>query len=291
MNPRLLPILVLCGIFSLPSHAQYAPKNSVTIDTTRMVCMYDYHNYSALNDIMEKEMLMLEIGREVSKCYSYDTYVYDSLFSTPQGRQIIQEKFADCLKRSATASGKEQTAILLEIPSRRSECIVFKHYPAADRMLVHDVVSRECYKYTESMQQLQQWELTDETMEILGFLCTKATTKWRGRNYTAWFTPEVPISDGPHKFCGLPGLIVKVEDSDDGHYLFELKGIQQIAGKEIYISDERDGKPYQEGDRKELLRMQKQSLKNQVRRANRDMQRTGNPARVSEDRVDTMERE
>ncbi|MDE5969330.1 MAG: GLPGLI family protein [Muribaculaceae bacterium] len=51
-----------------------------------------------------------------------------------------------------------------------------------------------------------EWEIADETRDILGYQCFKATTDYRGRQWTAWFTPKIPMQDGPWKFCGLPVL-------------------------------------------------------------------------------------
>ena len=56
----------------------------------------------------------------------------------------------------------------------------------------------------------------------------KATTQYGGRDWEIWFTTEVPFQDGPYKFCGLPGLIVKAEDSK-GDYQFELVEARKIS--------------------------------------------------------------
>ncbi|AZA59491.1 GLPGLI family protein [Chryseobacterium shandongense] len=58
------------------------------------------------------------------------------------------------------------------------------------------------------------WKIENETQEILGYQCKKATMNFRGRNYIAWFTTKIPVSDGPWKFGGLPGLILKIEDDN-----------------------------------------------------------------------------
>lgn len=58
------------------------------------------------------------------------------------------------------------------------------------------------------------WKLHKETKKIGDFNCQKATIKFRGRNYTAWFTNEIPIRYGPWKFQGLSGLILEVYDDD-----------------------------------------------------------------------------
>lgn len=59
------------------------------------------------------------------------------------------------------------------------------------------------------------WTLLPDTATILTYHCWKATGHFRGRSYTAWFTMEIPVSEGPWKLCGLPGLIIKAEDDRD----------------------------------------------------------------------------
>ncbi|MBE9394643.1 GLPGLI family protein [Elizabethkingia anophelis] len=65
------------------------------------------------------------------------------------------------------------------------------------------------------------WKLTKETKMKDGYQLQKATTKFGGRNWVAWFCKEVNIDEGPYKFRGLPGLIFEVEDT--GHnFIFNL---------------------------------------------------------------------
>jgi GLPGLI family protein len=58
------------------------------------------------------------------------------------------------------------------------------------------------------------WKIENVFKKIGNYHCQKATTKFRGRSYTAWFTTKMPFSFGPWKFNGLPGLILDIYDTD-----------------------------------------------------------------------------
>ncbi|WP_316757508.1 GLPGLI family protein [Pedobacter aquatilis] len=78
-----------------------------------------------------------------------------------------------------------------------------------------------------------EWLITNETKEISGFKCQKATSKNKDFLLTAWFTKDIPVSSGPTNYIGLPGLVIlaeeyfntitlqKVEYSEDGSLVNE----------------------------------------------------------------------
>lgn len=86
-------------------------------------------------------------------------------------------------------------------------------------------ILRDNYAYEEDRP--MPWKILPETAKIGEYKTQKAETNFAGRIWYAWFAPEVPIQDGPYKFSGLPGLIVKVEDSK-GDYSFDLKESKKI---------------------------------------------------------------
>ncbi|KMQ67841.1 hypothetical protein ACM39_10885 [Chryseobacterium sp. FH2] len=84
------------------------------------------------------------------------------------------------------------------------------------------------------------WKIENEIREILGYSCKKASMSFKGRNYTAWFTTKIPISDGPWKFGGLPGLILELVDD---HSLIKIEAIKIILNAEnVNISLKKDEK-------------------------------------------------
>ena len=88
---------------------------------------------------------------------------------------------------------------------------------------------------------VQIWTLTNEKKQLDNLTLQKATTTWGGRNWIAWFAKDIPFQDGPYKFKGLPGLIVKIEDETKSH-LFELKGIKNLNYDFIYPDNSFDNK-------------------------------------------------
>lgn len=77
----------------------------------------------------------------------------------------------------------------------------------------YDYFGLTYWKCTEPLQK-PTWTITDSTGNCLGLDCIMATTRFKGRTWTAWFTPEIPISDGPWMLWGLPGLILDAYDED-----------------------------------------------------------------------------
>ena len=99
---------------------------------------------------------------------------------------------------------------------------VFKDFINNDLIFSENIFMKQ-YLLKDILQNFS-WKINSATKTISGYLCRNATTNFRGRLYEAWFTEDVPIQNGPWKFCGLPGLIISVKDSQ-GIYNFELSGI------------------------------------------------------------------
>lgn len=87
----------------------------------------------------------------------------------------------------------------------------------------------------DDMYKILDWKITDKTKIILGKLCQEGTCTFRGRNYSAYFSTELPYSNGPFKFDGLPGLILEVVSSDR---------TVRIIAKKIEITQEKIINPF-----------------------------------------------
>ncbi len=88
--------------------------------------------------------------------------------------------------------------------------------------------------YSVEPQSVLDWSIEPDTMTINHMLCQKATVNFGNRFWDAWFTVDIPISDGPYKFCGLPGLIVAIADNT-GSWAFKLLSIEHIPPFEFHL--------------------------------------------------------
>lgn len=72
------------------------------------------------------------------------------------------------------------------------------------------------------------WVTTKDTATFSGIACKKATTYFKGRNWIAWYAPELPFQSGPWKLNGLPGLIIEAYD-DRKQVQFQFAGMDKVS--------------------------------------------------------------
>lgn len=68
--------------------------------------------------------------------------------------------------------------------------------------------------YEQVERQASSWQLINESKKIQNYLCKKAQIQKNGRKFIVWYTLQIPISYGPLKLNGLPGLILEIEEAE-----------------------------------------------------------------------------
>jgi len=157
----------------------------------------------------KSEMFLLYINNQMSQFLSYNNALRDSLFLE------VQE---------GNMSNEEVVQRTLAAPRAKTTLKVNKIYEEAKMELLQEVMTN-LYVYDQPLN-LMKWEVNGESKEISGYVCQRATTTYAGRDYVAWFDMEIPLSDGPYKFNGLPGLIISIYDTQE-HYRFDLVGLEK----------------------------------------------------------------
>lgn len=230
MNMKRFVGLALAMCIALTSVVAYsAPKKqrggkSKEVAYSDIKVGYNYHTKSLRSDnqVVDKiiPMVLLSNGSE-SKFYNTHTEWLDSLHSTPEGRALSKEMMRAAVKEYSSSQNPDAMSNV----TYKTKMYVFKN--RIDSLTtVYDVMGLGEYGcYSEPFSQLQ-WSIGDSTKTILGYECIMAVADFHGRYWTAWFTPEIPVSEGPWKLCGLPGLILEASESSAQH-VFVADGIEQ----------------------------------------------------------------
>jgi hypothetical protein len=89
--------------------------------------------------------------------------------------------------------------------------------------------------YRDSLHAVQ-WNLTEEQRMIDSISCYKATAYFRGRSYVAWYSPSIPVQEGPWKLSGLPGLVIEVYDENKDLY-FLVKSVRPLGSAPVFPTE------------------------------------------------------
>lgn len=175
-------------------------------------------------DLTETEMV-LQIGGKIAKYTNYRRLLSDSIM-------------AEELKCPELSAMEIVNNSLKRMKKSGDNTVIVKNNQEGLYTTQQQVILNK-YVYTED-KPVFDWTVASDTLTVLGYSCKKAVCLFRGREYTAWFAPDVPLMEGPWKFNGLPGLIMKVEDVDKD-YSFEATALYQVTWKSpIYITKEKN---------------------------------------------------
>ena len=183
------------------------------IDSAYLKCSYrlTYIKDTLKTDEKSTDLQILLVGKNISKYYSQYALDYN---------HFVVEHFKKHPDAYPHPKNKGQWSFE-----------VFKNYPQG-KETVTDIASmlQDSYLYEEELP-VFNWEITNEKQTIQSYSCRKATVSFRGRVFIAWFTTDIPIPNGPWKFGGLPGLILKLYDTKN-NFVYQCEGLEQLKNKE-----------------------------------------------------------
>lgn len=213
-------IYILCAILLLVSTGADA-QTTKGLEELRYSLVYKLTlQKDTVSNSKYTEMTILRVGDSEHQFLVYPYHQVDSVMS---------------LKSSQNTEGADI-----------SEYLSFFNSPPLIDYKIYKDVKKLRYKHMENIMYSRysyydtlsvRWKIESAKDTIHGYLCQKATTRFAGRNYVAWFTMDLPLQAAPYKFDGLPGVIVKVSDTQE-HYTFELVSFYKSTGKEyLYKQD------------------------------------------------------
>ncbi|HCN12396.1 MAG TPA: GLPGLI family protein [Chryseobacterium sp.] len=171
--------------------------------THRFIFEFKFKSDS-LSKEFRTENMVLDINPDEFKFYPYAYAENDSLGKVRNYKNIMWDDQLPALKRNKNSYTNTSYILLNDFFSFQTE----------------DKIS---------------WNLSNETKKSAQYTLQKATTNFGGRKWTAWFSKEVNLSEGPYKFRGLPGLIFEIQD-DQQNFIFSLVKSQKF--KNTYDTSE-----------------------------------------------------
>ena len=198
MKKLLVNFFLIVGIVTFAQNKRFIYEYKFIPDSTNL-------------DDVKTEMMFLDTTKDGSKYYSYTVFNSDSIMKVDLEKQL-----------AATGS------INVKSDMRKGDVrySVTKTYPDY-KINLHRRLGMDAYNISDDRK--INWKILSEKEKIGEWNAQKAEADFAGRHWIAWFSTEIPIQDGPYKFRGLPGLIVKIEDKTGSHKM-ELKGIKNITG-------------------------------------------------------------
>lgn len=138
----------------------------------------------------------------------------------------------DSVKTTATNSEgnkRELTTTITTISSRTSPPTTYKNFEN-NTILTRWEVDKKAY-LTQADFNESPWKIQQETAVIAGMECKRATmiAARTGDEIEAWFAPDIPVYDGPAGYYGLPGLILKVESSNNTIYATRISYPKELT--------------------------------------------------------------
>ena len=176
--------ILLFVLFTFDTFAQELQP----IDTTKWLCIY---NYDFLQDSTSKyslknDQMYLQIGSHLSKFNCVTHFITDSVSYLNQGKNVD-------MRTVAMLTIKSISGVSSNIMSLYD---IYKNYPSKGLMSFIAFDDRKFFKVEQPM--LMNWKLaTQKDTLILGYTCQKAYTSYAGRDYVAWYTPQIPIPRWP----------------------------------------------------------------------------------------------
>ena len=219
-------------------------RNRKTVDTADIRVLYAFN----ATDLKDKETWIDEGQLKIAKGFTQ----YSSHFE-----EVNEDSLAQWFNDHPNADAYPAYRWLQGYNSERWIEYQYSNIHVKDGVLeewaaMPQAIDEDNLVYSDTLP-LQKWKTDNGTMTICGYTCMKATCTWRGRDYTAWYTPQIPVPYGPWKFGGLPGLIMAVSDAT-GEYSWEAVAVNK--GSFPIFAPRR--KKYTRSTREKVLKLQRQ---------------------------------
>ena len=207
MNKIFTTMMVL--MLTIAAQGQMLTRDNEKLDTLCQTKFTAVYQYSINTTDVEKRpvtdsiRLALQVGDGVWKTWTYERYLFQQQRDEEIGEDHYWFMHNEALMHIATTT---------------------VGYPEGKTITLESIPPLQ-YEVTEDTE-TPTWNLVEGSDSICGYLCQKASGKFRGKTWNVLYAEDIPTTAGPWKLQGLPGLITYAADDKDIH-TFKLIGIYQ----------------------------------------------------------------
>lgn len=167
-------------------------------DTAQILVHYKFTHVRDTNNRAGAytENMVLFVGKNASSYKSYDRQLQNDLFRRQMQEAITNSADGNVrLDRHITGSGTE-----------------YYQFTGYKKLVRREATMMDSYIIDDALPVIN-WHISSDKADFAELHCQKATCRFKGRDYTAWFCADLPVPVGPWKLNGLPGVIVEAYDA------------------------------------------------------------------------------
>ncbi|WP_343535187.1 GLPGLI family protein [Pedobacter sp.] len=206
---KILKVTLIASLIGSAAFAQSADKALARVRYT-----FSHMRDTTQRDNFYTENMLLVIGKNASVYTSYDKINRD---------EELKKQLEEQIKNQAGSSG----SININRTSSKPVTPIDYFYFANENKFFTKERIITSYLIEENAPKIN-WKISKDTASFSGVKCQKATAYFKGRNWIAWFAPELPFQSGPWKLNGLPGLIIEAHD-EKNEVKFQFAGIDKVT--------------------------------------------------------------
>jgi GLPGLI family protein len=203
---RLILFGVWLIILTLNAAAQHPDKAQVVVHY-KFIYVKDTNNRAR----PYTENMALYVGKSASVYRSYENVLEDMRY---------QKEFEEQLAKSPNGYVRvdhHYTGSLTE----------YYQFPNEQKFFIKDVLFTNSYLVEDPIPVIS-WKISGDIATFGELHCQKATGRFKGRDFTVWFCPDLPMHSGPWKLNGLPGVIVDAHDAKN-EVIFKFDGVEKVS--------------------------------------------------------------
>ena len=202
-------LTIIFALLAGTMSAQMLTRDKEKLDTlwqTKFTAVYQYSintTDAEKQPVTDSIRLALQVGDGVWKTWTYERYLFQQQRDEEIGEDHFWFMHNEALMHIATTT---------------------VGYPEGKTITLESIPPLQ-YEVTEDTE-APAWTMVEGSDSICGYLCQKASGKFRGKTWNVLYAEDIPTVAGPWKLQGLPGLITYAAD-DEGIHTFKLIGIYQ----------------------------------------------------------------